>query len=274
MIKRLFLIFILVNLLINLVLFSCKRDKQSEEKEKTQTPSTTPKFQQLKLKLIREIPHAGDKRYTQGFEFYNGILYESTGLDNQSSLKKIDPATGELLLSKDLNNFFAEGITIYNGYITLISYRAGKAFSYHPEDLSEKGIAFDYDTEGWGLANNGSQYIMSDGSDKIYFRNPFSFKVERTINVKYKGRPVHYVNELEYVDGKIYANIYGTKNILVINENTGKVEAEIDASSILCSHLSGANPEAVLNGIAYNPESKTFFITGKECPNIYEVVFE
>jgi glutamine cyclotransferase len=255
-------------------LISCKQEQSEKTREKGRSEVIQPSVKQLKLKVLREIPHEGDKLYTQGFEFFNGILYESTGLDNQSSLKKIDPQTGEVLLQKDLLSFFAEGITIYNGYITLISYRARKAFSYYPEDLSEKGIAFDYDTEGWGLSNNGTQYIMSDGSDKIYFRNPFSFKVERKINVKYKGRPIYNINELEYLDGKIYANVYGAKNIVVINEKTGNVEAEIDAGNILCSNLSGANPEAVLNGIAYNPDTKTFFITGKECPKIYEVIFE
>ncbi|MBC8343775.1 MAG: glutaminyl-peptide cyclotransferase [Bacteroidetes bacterium] len=274
MLKRLFPVFIFVFLSLHSAFFSCKRDRQPKEKEVPKTTTVTPQLQQLKLKVLRQIPHNGDKKYTQGFEFFNGMLYESTGLDNMSSLKKIDPATGEVLLSRDLNNFFAEGITFYNGYLTLISYREGKAFSYYPEDLSEKGIAFDYDTEGWGLANNGSQYIMSDGSDKIYFRNPFSFKVERKINVKFKGRPLYNINELEYVEGKIYANIYGARNIVIINENTGKVEAEINASSIICSQLTGTNPEAVLNGIAYNPQTETFFITGKECPNIYEVVFE
>ncbi|MFC2114432.1 glutaminyl-peptide cyclotransferase [Bacteroidota bacterium] len=263
-----------ITLISSLFFASCRQESSHTQENTKEDQPPTESFRQLTIKVLREIPHGGDKRYTQGFEIYKGVLYESTGLENRSSLKKIDLASGELIQSKDLSGFFAEGLTIMNDYITLISYREKKAFSYNTEDFSEKNINFTYETEGWGLSNNGSQLIMSDGSDKIYFRSPFTFKIEKTIHVKLKGRPIYYVNELEYVNGKIYANVYGSRNIIVINENTGQVEAEINASSIFCSQISGSNPEAVLNGIAFNPETNTFFITGKECPYIFEVVFE
>jgi len=261
-------------LIITILIFnSCK--EKADKKPIVKTPETkVVEVRQMNIRIISQFKHEGDRLYTQGFEILDGILYESSGLYGKSALKKIDLKTGKVLYSKSLEGFFAEGLTIINGYITLLSYRENKAFTYDLTNFNQKAMSFDYETEGWGLTNNGQQFIMSDGSDRIFFRNPLTFQVERVINVRLRGKPIYYINELEYVDGKIYANVYGAGNILMIDEKTGLVEAEINASAINCANLSASNPEAVLNGIAYNKQSNTFYITGKECPDIYEVKFE
>jgi glutamine cyclotransferase len=267
-------IFLLI-LVIALATVSCKKPhkKKPAENQIPQTEQAVP-IKELKLRIIRQLPHNGDKRYIQGFEFYKGILYESTGEYNRSSLKQINPKSGKLIKTKNIESYFAEGITILNGNLFLLSYREGHADVFNPDNFDAKGISFTYQDEGWGLTNDGKSLIMSNGSEKIYFRNPLTFNVEKEISVTYNGNPLEYLNELEYVDGKIYANIYGVGKIVVINASTGVVEAEADASMLDCSQLPQTDKEAVLNGIAYNPDTKTFFITGKRCPTIYEVAFD
>ncbi|MEA3497347.1 MAG: glutaminyl-peptide cyclotransferase [Bacteroidota bacterium] len=256
--------------LIIIVLFSC--NKKPKEKSNIETTKTEV-VEQLKVKIINQFPHE-KRKYTQGFEVYNGYLYESTGLDNKSSLKKINIKTGEVEKSVELTNFFAEGLTILNDKLTILSYKRGIAIEYDLETFEEKDVEFTYKTEGWGLTNNGSHLIMSDGSNKLFFYNAKTFEKEKVLNVKYEGEPLYFINELEYVDGKIYANIYGSDFIVAIDIESGKVIADIDASNLICSQLSKSDPEAVLNGIAYNKKTKTFYMTGKKCNTIYEVVFE
>lgn len=267
-------LFILIIMLI--VLASCKKQRKKTEVKKPVNIERTESVlaKKMNFKIIRQFSHPGDRLFTQGFEIHDGILYESSGLYGKSALKKIDLKTGKLLMVKEVPGFFAEGLTIHDGYLTLLSYREKKAFTYDLTNFSKKEITFNYETEGWGLTNNGSQYIMSDGSDRIFFRNMMNFNIERIINVRLNGKPVYYINELEYVEGKIYANVYGVGRIIVIDENTGIAEAEIDLSSLSCSMISASNSEAVLNGIAFDRSSRTFYITGKECPDIYEVIFE
>ena len=161
-----------------------------------------------------------------------------------------------------------------NGYLTLLTYKRGIALSYTLKDFDEKGISFTYKTEGWGLTNDGKNLIMSDGSDKLYFYDPFTFKITKTVSVRYDNTAVYYLNELEYVDGIIYANVYGEDFILGIDPGSGRVLEDIDASQAVCAQMVKANPENVLNGIAWNPATQSFLITGKRCPSIYEVVFE
>jgi len=254
---------------------SCKKKHHKKnEYPWQQQPTNVTYVKKLQLKLIRQFPHKGDRNYTQGLAFFQGFLYESTGLEGQSSLKKIDVNNGNIVMQKNINDYFAEGITILNGYITQISWKNMKTFAFEINDFKEKSINFTYNTEGWGLTDNGTQFIMSDGSDKIYFRNTATFNVEKEINVNYEGNPVVYLNELEFTANKIYANVYGSPMIYSIDPSNGNVIEAIDCSSIICAQISKDNPENVLNGIAYNAISKTFYLTGKRCPVIYEVVFE
>ena len=261
-------------LIVVLAFASCKKEHKKPPRYQYQQQAEVSRIKQLKLRIIRQLPHNGNKRYIQGFEFYKGILYESTGEYNFSSLKKIDPKTGRLIQTKDIAEYFAEGITILNGNLFLLSYKEGHVEVFNPDNFTKKNITFTYQDEGWGLTNDGKNLIMSNGSEKIYFRNPITFNIEKELTVTYNGNPLEYINELEYVDGKIYANIYGVGRIVVINASTGVVEAEIDASILDCAQMPQTDKEAVLNGIAFNPNSKTFYITGKRCPNIYEVAFD
>ncbi len=253
--------------------FSCKRKTKKEVTKSYPAVGTTSPVNK-KITILREIPHPGEHNYTQGFEIHDGILFESTGLDKQSSLKKIDLQTGKLLQIRELEDMFAEGITILNGSLTLLTYKRGIALDVDIENFKENAIVFTYKSEGWGLTNDGTHLIMSDGSDKLYFYDSKTYKITRTLSVRYENSPVYYLNELEFVNGIVYANVYGEDFILGIDPKTGLVVEDIDASQAVCAQMVKTNPENVLNGIAWNPETRTFFITGKRCPNIYEVLFE
>ncbi len=227
------------------------------------------------VKIVREMSHKGDRRFTQGFEIYNGYLYESTGQYDGTALKKLDIRTGQIVRQQFIEEyfsedeiFFGEGITMWDDQIIQLSWKKGEAYFY---DLSFNKLdkEFSYQTEGWGLTHDDKYLIMSDGSPYIYFRNPETFEI---VNRKHVG--VVNLNELEYVDGKIFANVWKEKYILMIDAESGDVLAKIDGSALLCANLSNKDSNAVLNGIAYDLVAKTFYITGKNCPLIYEVTFE
>ena len=276
--KRFHVILAIFSILtISLFITNCKKaphkKKKKQQKQEQVEQINYPKVEELSFRVIRKIPHIG-KNYTQGFEIYNGFLYESTGMYNESSVKKIDLSTGEVLASRNIPEYFVEGLTILDDVAMILSWKSGKTRAFNPDDLSDKNISFSYKTEGWGFCNDGEYYIMSDGSDKLYYRDPFTFKIIKSIAVKIEGNPIYNINELEYVDGKIYANVYTFNYIYVIDPKTGYVTARINAGQLSCSQMKIQDQEAVLNGIAYNKESNTFYLTGKRCPHIYEVVIE
>ncbi len=226
------------------------------------------------VEIINKFEHQGDRLFTQGFEIYNGYLYEGTGRYNETALKKIDMNTGELVKQQNIEDYlpsgetvFGEGITIWEDRIIQLTWRSGKAFIYNL-DFEKQEKEFRYNTQGWGLTHNKKHLIMSDGSDKLYFRNTNTFKIENILDVG-----IRRLNELEYVDGLIFANIWMTNYIIAIDEKTGDIISKIDASELICCQLSDTDSDAVLNGIAYNSKSNTFYLTGKNCPLIYEVRF-
>lgn len=222
--------------------------------------------------IIRTLPHAGDKKFTQGLEIYRGKLYESTGLFGKSSLKKISLETGEVLLQKELPDYFAEGLTIREGKLYNLSWQKGKLFIYSAGDLEEYRENYSYDSEGWGLSQNGSGFIMSDGSDKLYFRSFKSFSLLKTLRVTLKNQPVYNLNELEYAKGVLYANIWLKNEIYIINLENGKVQGIVQTGNLRDCQVSESG-EITPNGIAYHAQSDTFYLTGKNCPFIYEVRF-
>lgn len=230
---------------------------------------------QCEVKVIREIPHKGERTFTQGFEIYEGFIYEGTGQYDETALKKLDMRNGQILRQQFIEEyfppeemFFGEGITIWNDQIIQLSWKKGEAYTYDI-NFNKLENVFNYDTQGWGLTHNDTQLIMSDGSPYIYFRNPETFDIENEI---YVG--VSDINELEYVNGIIYANVWKEKYIIMIDEKTGSILARIDGSELLCANLENQDSNAVLNGIAYDKETDTYYITGKRCPLIYEVTFE
>ncbi|HMF57319.1 MAG TPA: glutaminyl-peptide cyclotransferase [Pyrinomonadaceae bacterium] len=217
--------------------------------------------------------HHDPEAYTQGLIFYDGFLYESTGLNGQSSLRKVDLTSGKVIQQvKVPEEFFAEGMTIFRGRIFQLTWKHNKGFIYNLEDFQKAG-EFTYEGEGWGLTHDDESLIMSDGTSRIRFLDPTSFKVKRTINVTDSNHPITELNELEYIRGEIYANIWETDRIARIDPRTGKVTGWIDLTGLL--HVEDSSqPVDVLNGIAYDTEHDRLFVTGKLWPKLFEIRFK
>ena len=186
----------------------------------------------------------------------------------QSILAQVDYKTGEHLKKITLDpEYFGEGITIFEDKVYQLTWQQNKCFVYDKNTL-EKVKEFNYSGEGWGLCNDGNHLIQSDGTERLYFRNPSSFAIEKTIEVYSNNGPVKYLNELEYINGKIFANVYQSNNIVIINPTSGIVEGIIDASMVALTYRKGGE---VLNGIAYQKSTDRIFITGKNWPNLIVV---
>lgn len=227
--------------------------------------------EQLIAREINSYPHLTSS-FTQGLEFYKGELYEGTGDPNNigaSYVTTVNITTGEWGKKMGIPGYFGEGITILNDKLYQLTYKTGKCFVYSADKL-EHIKEYSYPGEGWGLCNNGTQLIMSNGSEEIFFRDPESFSITRTIQVYNNSGPVTNLNELEYIDGLIYANVWMTKRVVVIDPKTGKVLKEIDANALA---IAGQGNGDVLNGIAYNPANGKIYMTGKYWPKLFEVEF-
>lgn len=209
--------------------------------------------------------------FTQGLFLHDGKLYEGTGMERQSSLRRVDPATGIVEAQVSLPaDEFGEGITLANGKIFQLTWKNGIAHVYDVATLKKTGD-FKYSGEGWGLTFDGTHLIMSNGSDKLSFRDPATFKETSTIRVTAAGKPVMSLNELEYVDGFVYANIWRQEIIAKIDPATGAVRGVIDARGLLSPEERQGTD--VMNGIAYDEATGNFLITGKYWPKLFEVQF-
>lgn len=231
----------------------------------------TPKLYETKDYTILNTYNHDSNAYTQGLEFYKGILLEGTGQNGESTLRKTDYKSGNVSKSIPLSpDYFGEGITVFNGKIYQLTWKNKVGFVYNADTfVQEKTFNYFADIEGWGLTHNDKHLIMSDGTNKIYFLNPETQKMERSINVYSDTNAISELNELEWIDGKIWANIYQKDAVAIINPENGAVEAVIDFSN-LKSKIT--NPEKdVLNGIAYNPTTKTVFVTGKDWDKMFEI---
>ena len=222
-------------------------------------------------KILNEYPH-DITSYTQGLEFYDGILYESTGQYSKSKLRKVNYKTGEVLKNINLESqYFGEGLTILNNNIYQLTWKENIGFIYDV-DTFEKTGSFNYgkSKEGWGLCNDGKVIYKTDGTNKIWKLNPQTLAEEDFIQVYTNTGKIDNLNEMEYIDGKIYANIYQRNGVLIINPENGAVEGVIDFSPL--QKLVTQHPTLdVLNGIAYNPITKTIFVTGKDWDKLFEV---
>lgn len=208
--------------------------------------------------------------YTQGLLWYAGTLYESTGLYGESSLRRVDPTSGRVEKGISLSaELFGEGLERVEDHLFQLTWREGLALEWALDSL-EPIARYAYDGEGWGLCYAAGQLIRSDGSDRLYFHSPRDFSPLGEVAVRLRGEPVTQLNELECAEGWVYANIYGSKRIVRIDPNSGDVVAVIDASGLVDADLARAG---VLNGIAYNAEHRTFYLTGKHWPKLFEVVF-
>jgi glutaminyl-peptide cyclotransferase len=223
---------------------------------------------QYSYRIVNIYPH-DPNAFTQGLFWEKGFLYEGTGLEGRSSLRKVELQTGKVLQNYNLPaQYFGEGITIFDDFIVQLTYKSGVGFVYDKETFTPLR-QFNYSTEGWGLTNNGRQLIMSDGTDNLYFLDSQTFKTVSRVKVTYAGSLVWRINELEYIDGSIYANIWQTDTLVIISPQTGRVTGRIDLGGLLSKEqLKGAD---VLNGIAYDSEKKRLFVTGKLWPSLFEI---
>ncbi len=219
--------------------------------------------------VVNAWPH-DTQAYTQGLVFQDGHLLESTGQEGRSSLRRVEPETGNIIKKVMVPApYFAEGITLLHGKVYQLTWEHQVGFIYDASTLEKTG-EFKYQGEGWGLATDGSSLILSDGSNRIRFINPDNFQVVKTISVLDGGRPVNNLNELEYIQGEIFANIWHHEGIARIDPQTGRVVGWIDLRGLLRAN-EVSDPEAVLNGIAYDQSSDRLFITGKLWPKLFEI---
>lgn len=222
-------------------------------------------------KIVNKYPHS-IKYYTQGFEFYNGYIYEGTGENGSSGLFKIDVKSGKTVQSYHMDDkYFGEGITILNDKIYQLTYRSQKGFVYNLSDFALID-SFQYkSTQGWGLTNDGKNLILSDGTHVLTWLNPDNFSVIKTVQVANNKDIVNYINELEYIDGIIYANIYMSDLIVQIDPETGKILSHVNLKGIINMYHNQKDRIDYMNGIAYDSKNDRLFITGKLWPKMFEI---
>lgn len=224
----------------------------------------------LTFEVVHAYPH-DPKAFTQGLLWHNGFLYESTGLNGESSLRKVALETGEVIQKRKVDNqYFAEGLALSGDRLIQLTWQSQHAFVCDLSSL-EPQRDFDYLGEGWGLTTDGGRFIMSDGTAKLRFMNLSTFAPEGSVTVTDQGRPVVRLNELEHVDGTVYANVWRTDRIAQIDPATGAVIAWIDLTGLLGAADRGDASPDVLNGIAWDAEKKRLFVTGKNWPKLYEI---
>lgn len=250
-----------------------KKDGLKNAKTKTFTvvSDITPKS--LSYKIVKNYPHS-KKYYTQGLEFYEGYLYEGTGENGSSGIYKVNLSNGNAVQSHSMEDkYFGEGITILNDKIYQLTYRSKKGFIYNLTDFAVID-SFQYkSSQGWGLTNDGNNLIMSDGTHKLFWLDPNNLSTIKTIQVSNNKGIVNNINELEYIDGRIFANIYTTNIIIEIDPETGKVLSEINLSGIIDMYDNQKDRIDYMNGIAYDKKGKRIFVTGKLWPKLFEVEF-
>ena len=223
---------------------------------------------EYRLEVVAEYPHDTDS-YTQGLFFHKGQMYETTGVNGKSTLRIVDLNTGEAL--KRLNfdkKYFLEGSVVFKDNLYILTWESNVAFIYGADSLDYKST-WSYPREGWGITTDGKQLIASDGSATLFFMDE-NFALQKRVVVKYNDRPVRWLNELEYINGKIWANVYTTNEIVIINPKDGRVVGIIDCRGLLPKNLYTSETD-VLNGIAYNPETGKIYLTGKNWPKLYEI---
>jgi glutaminyl-peptide cyclotransferase len=262
------------SLLVALV-FGCHEQTEETVTPVDITPSddvvrepAAPELEQLTVRVVNKYPHSTEA-FTQGLLWHEGVIYESTGRYGESSLRRVRLQDGQVLAERELDpEFFGEGLALAGDRLVQLTWRSGVAFVADVDTLEVRD-SLRYPGEGWGLCFDGASLVMSDGSSLLEFRDPRTLDVLREVTVSNGDRNVYRLNELECVGDQVYANVWGSDDIVRIDSSTGRVNAVIDASGLLtASEAAGAD---VLNGIAYRPDTKTFLLTGKLWPHVFEV---
>jgi glutamine cyclotransferase len=265
---------ILLTLALLIVLAACQPNNATPPTAATNPtpppadqPPPQPDIPTFGYKIVNTFPH-DPQAFTQGLEFHDGYLYEGTGLKGKSSLRRVELRTGRVVQIHRLpSEYFGEGITILGDKIYQLTWQNGVCFVYDRRAFRQI-TQFRYDGEGWGLTNDGKHLIMSDGSEVITFRDPDTFAEVRRITVRAQGKPVKNLNELEYIEGEIWANIWYSDIIARIDPSTGIVKAWVDMEGL---PVKDRDIEAVMNGIAYDRQNKRLFVTGKNWNQLFEI---
>lgn len=223
------------------------------------------------FEIIETIPH-DSAAFTQGLELLGDRLFESTGLVGESTLREVDPDTGSVLRSISVDNVFAEGLTIVDDTAVQLTWLDGVAYRYDL-DTFEHIDTYSYEGQGWGLCDNGLQLVMSNGTPTLQLRDRETFELVSTIDVEFNNTPVDELNELECVNGKVWANIWKSSLIIEIDPSSGKVTAVLNARTLTPDSVEGSASK-VLNGIAYDERDDTYLITGKQWPVMYRLRLE
>jgi len=221
--------------------------------------------------IVNEYPH--DKEaFTQGLEYYNGFLYESTGQNGESSLRKVEIKTGKVLQKQDIDKkYFGEGMTIANGKIYTLTWKSKKGFIYNLDTFEKEGeFKYGQSKQGWGLTHTPDYLIKSDGTERLWFLNSNDAKESSFIEAYTNDRKVNNLNELEYINGKIYANKWQKNSIIIINPKTGAVDGLVNLKG-LQEKTGQKGSDNVLNGIAYDAENDRLFVTGKDWNTLFEI---
>jgi len=247
----------------------CGRSQPDGDVPSPPPAGTANDFAHYSCEVVHAWPH-DTAAFTEGLLFHNGDLLESTGLNGQSTLRDVDLNTGRVL--KEISvpaEYFGEGLTVIGSRAYQLTWRNGVGFIYDADTFQLQG-QFAYTGEGWGLTTDGRWLILSDGTSRIRFLDPATFKVARTIDVTEAGRPVERLNELEWIKGEIFSNVWQTDEIVRIDPATGKVRGVIDLSGLLPP--GDRRPDTdVLNGIAYDEARDRLFVTGKRWPKVFEI---
>jgi glutaminyl-peptide cyclotransferase len=245
------------------VVASCRNGESNTGGE----PPMEPTAPTVTVQQVRSYPH-DSTAFTQGLVWLDGRLYESTGRYGQSSLRIVEVETGRVVQKVDLaQTYFAEGLAAVGDTLYQLTWKEGVAFLYDAATLRQLGQVA-YTGEAWGLASDGQRLIVSDGSSYLTFVDPATFQVDTTIRVTDAGQPVDQLNELEWVRGEVWANVWHTNQIVRIDPQTGRVKGRLDLTALIPQVR---DPEAVLNGTAYDPQGNRLLVTGKLWPRLYEI---
>ena len=257
---------LIVVLALALSCFQCQPTGSTNKTTEAPANGPAPKYG---YQIVNMWPHDSNA-FTQGLILMDGKLLESTGQEGFSSLRRVELESGKVLQKVDVPEpYFAEGMTQLNGKIYQLTWQHNLGFIYDAQTFNRLG-QFSYQGEGWGLTTDGQSLILSDGTPNIRFIDPASFRVTKTINVTDRNRPIRELNELEYVKGEIYANVWHDNRIATIDPQSGRVNSWIDLTGLL-PEGEVLDPEAVLNGIAYDQASDKLIVTGKLWPRVYEI---
>lgn len=258
---------------------ACNNEKPADKADNTSTTTTEPDLNvpaAISYNIVNQYPH-DPKAFTEGLEYRDGVLYESVGQYGESDIRKVELATGKILQSTKMEDrYFGEGLTILNGKIYQLTYKEGKGIVYNLGTMKQEST-FSFPTqEGWGLTNNGTHLIFSDGSNKIYFMDPANQSIVKQLTVNDERGPVYRINELELINGFIYANIWQADVIVKIDTTTGRVAGRVDMNTIreqggIPPNMNNEEMPETMNGIAFDAKGNRIFVTGKNWPKIFEV---